>query len=126
MSDSMLRQQDKVTSPSLAHSVSCVDGGDGAATAHAAAASKGGLSTSPNSAPNASPLQLFVKAKKKINEIYGEVGDYVTSAHSFLSSSPIAAGAAVSHAAAAAVPPSPSDSAADLSSLEPAGALDGC
>lgn len=31
-----------------------------------------------------SPLQLFVRAKRKINEIYGEVGEYVSSAHRFL------------------------------------------
>ncbi len=44
------------------------------------------LSTSPGSSPS-SPLQLFVRAKKKINDIYSEVGDYVGSASRFLSTS---------------------------------------
>ena len=35
-----------------------------------------------------SPLQLFVKAKAKINTIYAEVGDYVTSTHRFLNTAP--------------------------------------
>ena len=44
------------------------------------------LSSSPNASSGPSPLQLFVKAKKKINEIYNELGDYVTSSQRFLAS----------------------------------------
>ncbi len=43
------------------------------------------LSTSPNT--SASPLQIFVKAKKKINELYKEVEEYVDSASQFLGAS---------------------------------------
>lgn len=42
----------------------------------------------PSNGANAgvSPLQLFVKAKKKINDIYKEVGEYVNEAQRFLNS----------------------------------------
>jgi len=47
--------------------------------------SNGCLSTSP---PSGSPLQIFVKAKKRINDIYGEVEIYVNDAAKFLHSMP--------------------------------------
>ncbi len=39
------------------------------------------------SSSSSSPLQVFVRAKKKINEIYSEVGEYVGAASRFLSTS---------------------------------------
>lgn len=84
MSDSLIR------SPSYSHSVSfnpdnMLDSSD-IAGAGAADRTNPALSTSPNSSNNSSnPLHLFVRAKKKINEAYKEIGDYMNSVNRFLS-----------------------------------------
>ena len=85
--------------PSAKHSLSYTEGQDhdqeqqrppkpGFSTPTAAVANPNSLtstsSSSPPSGSTASHLQLFVKAKQKINEIYHEVGEYVNSAQRFL------------------------------------------
>jgi predicted GTPase/gas vesicle protein len=72
-------------SGSISRSVSLMspeDGGGLAAGLPPSTPSKGGAASDP------SPLQLFVQAKKKINEIFREIGDYVGDSESFLCSVP--------------------------------------
>ncbi len=59
-----------------------------AASGHTTTAAVAGTSPQQNAAAvsSSSPLQLFVKAKKKINDIYAEVGEYVTASNRFLNS----------------------------------------
>lgn len=52
-----------------------------------AAAKVTNAGSSPTSTTSSSsPLQLFTRAKKKINDIYAEVGEYVTDSGRFLNS----------------------------------------
>ncbi len=92
MSDSMLRSAAANPDPcsriqSYPDDSSASGDGDHGASSSSSRATAGAsklLSSSPNAS---SPLQLFVRAKKKINEIYTELGEYVGSAGRFLSTS---------------------------------------
>lgn len=43
-----------------------------------------GVSLSPTSSSLQSPLQIFVRAKKRINDVFGELELYINEAHKFL------------------------------------------
>lgn len=42
--------------------------------------------SNPDSRANSSPLQIFVKAKRKINDIFVEIDDYVQDGVSYIKS----------------------------------------
>lgn len=76
---------DAVNTSDVTDFTSKTGGGGGPLTPAAGLLSDGGIRLpSANMAGNKSPLQIFVKAKKKINDIYVGIADYVLTTSEFV------------------------------------------